>query len=166
MSYLVAIEGIIAHSTTKTTGGAPANVPHWPKDGASFKGSFVYSPSPTPTPVLFPRIYVDFGSFTVTRQGGAGSVSLINGGAGIQYADSFSTGFNNISLPAGGWELQAFAMTFASPQNFGVANPASLAFDLFTDRTISLAGDNGGSSSNIVVWNILARIDVVIELPG
>jgi hypothetical protein len=57
-------------------------------------------------------------------------------------------------------------MTFASPTGFGTADPAALAFDLFTERTISADGDNGATGSNIVLWNILARIDVVIVLPA
>jgi hypothetical protein len=164
MSFVVAIEGTVTNSTINKIGGGPATVPNWPGNGARFKGAFSYTPSSTPNPNLFPKIFIDFDSFTVTRTSGAGSVSLVNGGAGIVYADSLSTGFTNISLPAGGWELQELTLTFASPQGFGVANPASLAFDLFTVRTISIGGDNGTSAS-AVAWNILARIDVVIALP-
>jgi hypothetical protein len=164
MNFAVAIEGTVANSKLQTISGGPATVPHWPRNGARFKGAFAYSPSPTPTPNLFPKIFIDFEAFTVTRKSGAGTVSLINGGAGIAYADSLSTGFTNISLPPGGWELQELTLTFASPQGLGVANPASLAFDLFTERTISIGGDNGASAS-AVAWSILARIDVVIALP-
>jgi hypothetical protein len=166
MTFLVAIEGVVAHSTINTVGGGPASVAHWPKNGALFKGEFLYTPNATPTPTLFPKIYVDFGGFTITRSGSAGSVSLVNGGAGIAYSDTFSTGFNNISLPAAAWELQAFGMTFANPTGVGTANPAALDFNLFVDRTISAAGDNGATSSSALVWQILARIDVVIVLPA
>lgn len=165
MTFLVAIEGAVTHTTTKAVGGAHVNVPHWPKNGASFKGFFLYTPNPTPVPTLFPKIYVDFGSFTITRSGGAGSVTLVNGGAGIEYSDPFSTGFDNISLPPASWQLESFAMRFASPAGFGTANPESLDFNLFTERTISADGNNGAPTPDTVIWSILARIDVVIELP-
>jgi hypothetical protein len=166
MTFLVAMEGMVAYSSIKTVGGAPASVPQWPKNGAFFKGEFRYTPSPTPTPTLFPKIYVDFGSFTITRSGSAGSVSLVNGGAGIAYSDPFSTGFNNVSLPGAGWQLEAFGLTFANPTGLGTANPAALDFNLFAERTISASGNNGSSGSSALVWNILARIDVVIVLPA
>jgi hypothetical protein len=165
MTFRIALAGTVAHSTTKTVSGAPAPVPHWPANGSRFKGYFDYSPSATVAPALFPTIYLDFGAFTFTRQTGAGAVNLENGGAGIAYGDSFSTGFGNVSLPHRPWELQGFGMVFTNPQNFGVVNPAALNFDLFTERTFLLNGDDG-VTNNHVLFTVLARIDVTIELPA
>jgi hypothetical protein len=165
MSFLVAFEGAVANTATKKPDGTPANVANWPANGASFKGSFVYTPSATPSPVLFSKIFTDFGSFTITRPPGIGHISLPNGGAGIQYADSDSLGFNNVSLPAAGWQLQEFDVGFTNPQNYPAVNPAALDFNLFAERGIYTAGTNG-ATTNTIVWSILARIDVVIVLPA
>lgn len=167
MSFLVAIEGTVANTTTRKTDGTPVTVPNWPPNGANFKGSFVYTPGAAPTPALFSKIFTDFGSFTIKRQDGIGNISLVNGGAGIRYADGSSPGFNNASLPAGAWQLQEFDLAFSNPQNYGPAvNPATLDFNLFAERGIYTAGNNGGAPANTVVWSILARIDVVIVLPA
>lgn len=117
MSFVVAIEGTVANSTINSIGGGPANVPNWPGNGARFIGAFTYAPSPTPNPNLFPKIFFDFGSFTTTRTGGAGAVSLVNGGAGIVYADSFSTGFTNISRTprAWAWRIPPTSHSISSP---------------------------------------------------
>jgi hypothetical protein len=165
MSFLVAIEGVVVNSSI-TAGGSPAHVPHWPANGSNFRGSFVYSPAATPTPALFSNIFINFGSFTLTRHNGIGNISLVNGGAGIKYVDTDSTGFNNISLPAGGWELQEFDLAFTRPSGIGpTVNPAAIDFNLFSDRTVFATGDNG-ALTNSLVWSLLTRIDVAIVLPA
>jgi hypothetical protein len=167
MSFLIAIEGIVAYSRINTLNGPPANVHHWPTPGADFKGSFVYTPSAIPSPALFTKIFVDFGSFTITRPPGIGAVTLINGGAGIEYADGDSLGLTNVSLPPGDWELEEFDLTFANPTNSTPpVNPAALKFDLFTERMIYTTGIKGPAGSpGQLVWAVLARIDCAIVLP-
>ena len=169
MSFLIAFEGTVVSSVINTggPGGGPANVPHWPKHGASFKGSFVYTPGAVPTPAMFSKIDVDFGSFTITRQNGIGTIALFNGDHGIRYADGDSPGFNNISLPAAQWQLEEFDLWFTNPQGYGpVVNPAKLDFNLFTERVIFLAGNSGGPISNTLAFSVLNRIDVAIALPA
>jgi len=169
MSFLVAIEGTVVSSVINTggPGGGPANVPHWPKHGATFKGSFVYTPGAIPTPAMFTKLYVDFGSFTITRKDGIGFITLFNGDYGIRYADGDSPGFNNISLPTAQWQLEDFEMWFTNPQNRGQAvNPAKLDFNFFTERAIFLAGNTGAPISNTLVFSVLNRIDVAIALPA
>jgi hypothetical protein len=168
MDFLVAIEGIVTYSRINTVGGPPANVQHWPAPGAGFKGSFLYTPSATLTPALFNKIFVDFGSFKITRPAGIGAIHLINGGAGIQYADGDSLGLTIVSLPAGDWELEEFDLTFANPPNPGPpVNPAAVKFELFTERTIYTTGIKGpaGASAQLA-WAVLARIDHAIALPA
>lgn len=165
MSFLVAFEGTVVNSATRKSDGTPANVANWPTNGASFKGSFVYTPNATPNPSLFSKIFTDFGSFSSTRPNGIGQITLANGGAGIEYADSDSLGFNNVSLPGAGWQFQEFDVGFTNPQNYPAVNPAALDFNLFAERGIYTAGTNG-ATANTIVWSILARIDVVIVLPA
>lgn len=165
MSLLIAIEGIVAYSKINTVAGAPVTVHHWPTAGAGFKGSFVYTPSATLTPASFTKIFADFGSFTITRPPGIGAATLINGGAGIEYADGDSLGLTNVSLPPGDWELEEFDLTFANPTAPPV-NPAAVTFDHFTERTIYTAGIKGGAPPDQLVWAVLARIDCAIVLPA
>jgi hypothetical protein len=167
MSFLIAIEGIVVHSRINIVNGPPAHVPHWPAAGAGFKGSLVYTPSATPTPAMFTKIFVDFGSFTITRPPGIGAVQLINGGAGIEYADGDSLGLTNVSLPPGDWELEEFDVTFANPTgSTPPVNPAALKFDHFTERKIFTTGIKGPASNSSLVWALLARIDCAIVLPA
>ena len=167
MSFLVAIAGTVAHTTTKKTDGTVVNVTGWPANGASFKGSFIYTPAPTPTPVLFTKLYTDWGGFTITRQDGIGNIKLVNGGAGIQYTDGYSTGFHNVSLPVGGWQLQEYDMGFENPEFHGqTVDPEALDFNLFAVRGIFMSGNSGGPIANTVVWSVVARVDVMIVLPA
>lgn len=167
MSFMVAIAGVAANTTIQTSGGTPANVANWPTSGTSFKGSFVYTPATTVTRALFTKVFLDFGSFTLARSDtGTKNITLINGGAGIFYTDGDSTGFTNVSLPAGGWELNEFDMTWANPTSQGpMVNPNALNFNLFTERMIFATGDNGGLPPNTLTWTVLARIDAAIALP-
>jgi hypothetical protein len=167
MSFLVAVQGTVVYTNTNKSGGA-VNIPNWPARGAGFKGSFVYSAGPAPTPALFSKIFMDLGSFTITRKDGIGYIQLVNANAGILYGDGDSPGFNNISLPAGAWQLEEFDMGFANPENHGPAvDTAALDFNVFTERGIYMAGNNGGMpATDAVVWNALMRIDVAIVLPS
>jgi hypothetical protein len=170
MSFLVTIEGIVAYSRINTVNGPPAHVHHWPAAGVGFTGSFLYTPGATLTPALLTKIFVDFGSFKITRPPGIGAITSINGGAGIEYADSDSLGLTNVSLPAGDWELEAFDLVFANPTNLGPpVNPAALKFDHFTERRIYAAGIKGpaGSSPPVTLtWAVLARIDRAVARPA
>ena len=168
MSFLVAIEGTVVSSTVNKfgPGGGPANVAHFPKVGAPVKGSYIYVPATTPTPAMFAKIHVDYGSFSVTRPPGVGTVALFNSNNGIRYADGDSLGFQNVSLPAAGWELEEFTLWFTNPPNPSVTlDPAKLDFNLFTERAISVGGTSGISGPLSVVLNLLVRIDVAIMLP-
>lgn len=163
MSFHIALEGIVTYSKINTLNGLPANVPHWPTPGNTFTGSFLYTPEATATPALFTKIAVDFRSFKIARPAGIGAINLINGGAGIEYADGDSLGFTNGTLPAGDWELEEFDLTFANPTNLGLpVNPAAIGFDLFTERTVyttGIKGPAGASPPATLDWVILARID-------
>ena len=93
---------------------------------------------------------------------------MINGGAGIEYADGDSLGLTLVSLPPGDWELEEFDLTFANPTgSTPPVNPAALKFDRCTERTVYTTGIKGPAGSpNQLVWALLARIDCAIVLPA